>query len=192
MLAPWKKNYDKPRQHNKKQRHYFAKKGPSSQSYGFSSSHVWMWERTIKKVECWRMDAFELWCWRRFLRVLWTAWRSLQEISEVKWRSEVKWSEFAQSCATSYDPMDCSLPGSSAHGIFQTIVLEWTAILFSRGSSQPRDRTRVSRTVDRRFTVWATREVHPCKRSVLNIHWKDWCWSWNSNTLATWCEDLTH
>ena len=44
MLAPWKKSYDQPRQHIKKQRHYFANKGPSSQSYGFSSSHVWMWE----------------------------------------------------------------------------------------------------------------------------------------------------
>ena len=42
MLAPWKKSYDQPRQHIKKQRHYFANKGPSSQSYGFSSSHVWM------------------------------------------------------------------------------------------------------------------------------------------------------
>ena len=42
MLAPWKKSYDKTRQHIKKQKHYFANKGPSSQSYGFSSSHVWM------------------------------------------------------------------------------------------------------------------------------------------------------
>ena len=41
-LAPWKKSYDQPRQHIKKQRHYFANKGPSSQRYGFSSSHVWM------------------------------------------------------------------------------------------------------------------------------------------------------
>ena len=41
-LAPWKKSYDQPREHNKKQRHYFANKGPSSQSYGFSSGHVWM------------------------------------------------------------------------------------------------------------------------------------------------------
>ena len=41
-LAPWKKSYDQPRQHIKKQRHYFANKGPSSQGYGFSSSHVWM------------------------------------------------------------------------------------------------------------------------------------------------------
>ena len=42
MLAPWKKSYDQPRQHIKKQRHYFANKGPSGQSYGFSSGHVWM------------------------------------------------------------------------------------------------------------------------------------------------------
>ena len=41
-LIPWKKNYEQPRQHVKKQRHYFANRGPSSQSYGFSSSHVWM------------------------------------------------------------------------------------------------------------------------------------------------------
>ena len=57
------------------------------------------------------------------------------------------------------DPTDCSLPGSSVHGIFQAIVLEWVAIFFSRGSSQPKAQTRVSCIVDRRFTVWATREV---------------------------------
>ena len=69
-------------------------------------------------------------------------------------------SEVAQSCLTLCDPMDCSsLPGSSAHGIFQAIVLEWIAISFSRGSSQPRDRTWVAHLVDRCFPVWATREV---------------------------------
>ena len=59
--------------------------GPYSQSYGFPSSHVWMWERTIKKAEHRRTDAFKLWCWRRLLRVPWTARRSnlsiLKEIS---------------------------------------------------------------------------------------------------------------
>ena len=55
--------------------------------------------------------------------------------------------------------MDYSLPGSSVHGIFQARVLEWVAISFSRGSSQPRDRTWVSSTAARRFTVWATREA---------------------------------
>ena len=57
-----------------KSRDYFANKGPSSQGYGFSSSHVW----TVKKVEHQRIDAFELWCWRRLLRVPWTARRSNQ------------------------------------------------------------------------------------------------------------------
>ena len=70
MLAPWKKSYDQLRQHIKKQRHYFANKGPSSQSYGFS--------RTMKKAEHWRTDAFELWCWRRLLKVPRTARRSNQ------------------------------------------------------------------------------------------------------------------
>ena len=54
--------------------------------------------------------------------------------------------------------MDYSLPGSSVHGIFQAIVLEWIAISFSRGSSQPRDWTPVSCIVDRHFTIWATKE----------------------------------
>ena len=49
MLAPWKKSYDQSRQHIKKQRYYFANKGPSSQSYGFSSSHVGMWELDYKE-----------------------------------------------------------------------------------------------------------------------------------------------
>ena len=80
MLTPWKESYDQPRQHIKKQRHYFANKGPSSQSYGFSSNHVWMWELTIKKAECQITDAFELACWRRLLRVPWTARRSNQSI----------------------------------------------------------------------------------------------------------------
>ena len=76
-----------------------ANKGPSIQSYGFSSIMYGCESWTIKKVEHWRIDAFELWCWRRLLRVPWTARRSNHSI---------------------------------------------------------------------------------LKKSVLNIHWKDWCWSWNS------------
>ena len=68
------------RQHIQKQRHYFANKGPSGQGYGFSSGHVWMWEFTGKKAECRKIDAFELWCWRRLLRAPWTARRSNQSI----------------------------------------------------------------------------------------------------------------
>ena len=66
---------------------------------------------TVKKAEHWRIDAFELWCWERLLRIPWTARRSNQSI---------------------------------------------------------------------------------LKRSVLIVHWKDWCWSWNANILATWCKELTH
>ena len=65
--------------------------------------------------------------------------------------------EVAQSCPTLCDPMDCSLPGYLVRGIYQARVLDWVAISFSRGSSQPRDQTRVSRTAGRCFTVWATR-----------------------------------
>ena len=62
-------------------------------------------------------------------------------------------SEVTQSCLTFPDPMDCSPPGSSIHGIFQARVLEWVAISFFRGSSRPKDRTRVSHVVDRCFTT---------------------------------------
>ena len=79
MLAPWNKSYDQPRQQIKKQRCYFANKGPSSQSYGFSRSHVYE-SSTIKKAECQRIDAFELWYLRRLLRVPWTARSSNQSI----------------------------------------------------------------------------------------------------------------
>ena len=78
------------------------------------------------------------------------------------------WSEVAQLCPTLCDPTDCSLPGFSVHGIFQARVLEWVAISFSRGSSQPRDGTQVSRIGGRCFTHWATREAHIiCRTTVL-------------------------
>ena len=59
MLAPWKKNHDQPRWHIKKQKHCFANKGPPSQSYGFSSSHVWMWELDYK--ESWQLRNWCFW-----------------------------------------------------------------------------------------------------------------------------------
>ena len=122
------KSYDKPRQFITKQRHHFPDKDLYSQSYGFSSSHVWMFLKvkvtqlcltlcdtseswTIKKSECWRIDAFELWYSRRLLRVPWTARRSNQSI---------------------------------------------------------------------------LKDINP------ECYLKDWCWSWSSNTLTTWCEELIH
>ena len=71
----------------------------------------------------------------------------------------MKW-KVSQSCPTICNPMDCSLTGSFVHGIFQTRILEWIAISFSRGSSRPRDWTQVSCTAGRLFTVWAPREAH--------------------------------
>ena len=80
IFAPWKESDDKPRHHIKKQRHHLADKGLYSQSYGFSSSHVWMWELDHKKTEHQKIDAFKLWCWRRLLRHPWTERRSNQSI----------------------------------------------------------------------------------------------------------------
>ena len=81
MLAPWKKSHGQPRQHIKYQRRYFAKKGLSNQSYDFPSSHVFGCESwTIRIAEHQRIDAFELWCWKRLLRAPWTAKRSNQSI----------------------------------------------------------------------------------------------------------------
>ena len=77
MLAPWKESYDQPRQHIKKQRHYFANKGPSSHDQ-WSCMDVRV--GTIKKAERQRIDAFEVWCWRRLLTVPWTSRRLKQSI----------------------------------------------------------------------------------------------------------------
>ena len=107
-LTPWEKSYDQSRQH----RCYFVNKGPSSQGYGFSSSHVWMWELDYK--ESW---ALKNWCF-------------------------------------------------------------WTVVL--------------AKTLESPLDCKEIQPVHPGGKSILNIHWKDWCWSWNSNILATWCEGLTH
>ena len=82
MLASWKKSYDQPRQHLKRQRHYFLNKDLSSQGYAFFPVVMYGCEtwRTIRKAEHLRIDSFELRCWRRLLRVPWTARRSNQSI----------------------------------------------------------------------------------------------------------------
>ena len=77
------KSSDKPRQHIEKQRHYFADKGLSSQSYGFSSGHVWMWDLDHKGDWALKNYAFELWCWRRLLRVPWTARSRQSNLEEI-------------------------------------------------------------------------------------------------------------
>ena len=110
-LAPWKKSYDQPRQHIKMQRITLPTKVHLLKAMVFPRVTNGCESWTIKKAEHGRIDVFELWCWRRLLRVPWTARRSNQSI---------------------------------------------------------------------------------LRESVLGAHWKAWCWSWNVNTLATWCEELTH
>ena len=87
---------------------------------------------------------------------------------ELKW-SEVKSLSHVRLC----DPVDCSPPSSSVHGILQARTLEWVAVSFSRGSSWPRDRTQVSHIAGRRFTLWATKEAQYGIPHMWNLNRKD-------------------
>ena len=80
MLTPWKESYDQPRQHIKKQRHNFLTKVHLFKAMVLPAVMYRCESWTVKKAECRRIDAFELWCWRRVLRVPWTAGRSNQSI----------------------------------------------------------------------------------------------------------------
>ena len=95
-----------------------------------------------------------LWCTGLVVAWLWDLPGSGVEPVFLEWENEV-----AQSCPTLYNPMDFNLPCSSIHGLFQARVLEWVAISFSRGTSQPRNRTWVSHIVGRCFTIWTTRWI---------------------------------
>ena len=80
MIASWQESYDKPRQWVKKQRYHFADKGLYSKAMVFPVDMYTCESWAIKMAEHWRIDAFKLWCWRRLLRVPWTARRSNQSI----------------------------------------------------------------------------------------------------------------
>ena len=87
MIAPWKKSYDQPRQHIKKQRHYFANKSLSSEGYDFSSSHVWMWELNYK--ETW---ALKNWCfWTEVLEKNVESPLDFEEIQPVHPKGDQSW-----------------------------------------------------------------------------------------------------
>ena len=87
MLVPWKKSYDQSREHIKKHRHYFANKGPSSQSYGFSSSHIWMWELDHK--ENW---VLKNWCfWTVMLKKTLESPLHCKEIKPVNPKGNQSW-----------------------------------------------------------------------------------------------------
>ena len=126
------------RQHIIKQRHYFADKGPSSQSYDFSSSHVWMWELDYK--ESW---APKNWCfWTVVLKSL-EILLDCKEIQPFHPKGNQFWiftgrtdamlcyAKSRQSCPTLCDPIDGSPPGSPVPEILQARTLEWVAISFS-------------------------------------------------------------
>ena len=137
MLAPWKKSYNKPRQCIKKQKYHSANKGLYRESYSFPVVMYRCESWTIKKAERWRIDAFELWCWRRLLRVPWTVRRTnqsilkdinpeysleglmlkLQYFGHLMWRAAAAAAKSLQSCLTLCDPIDGSPPGSPVPGI---------------------------------------------------------------------------
>ena len=111
----------------------FANKAPSSQGYGFSSGHVWMWELDHKVSKNWCF-------WTVVLE------KNLERLTSSleSWNVKPVKVVVAQSCPTLCNPMDYSPPGSSVHGIFQARILEWVAIFFSSGSSRPRNQTYIS------------------------------------------------
>ena len=111
MLTPWKKSYDQPRQHIKKQRHYFANKSPSSRGYGFSSGHVWMWELDYK--ESW---VLKNWCF-------WTV--VLEKTLEIPWTAR----QYNQSILKEISP------GYSLEGLMLKLKLLYFGHLMRRANS---------------------------------------------------------
>ena len=114
MLTPWKESYDHPRQHIEKQRHYFAKKFHLVKAIVFPVVMYRCESWTVKKAECRRIDAFDLWCWRRLLRVPWTARRSNQSILK-----EIS-------------------PGCSLEGLMLKLKLQYFGLLIWRADSLKR------------------------------------------------------
>ena len=112
MLTPWKESYDQPRQHIKKQRHYFVKKGPSGQDYGFSSGHAWMWE----------LDCKESWMLKN-----WCFWTVVLEktLERVSWFAK----RFNQSILKE------TSPGCSLEGLLLKLKLKYFGLLMWRADS---------------------------------------------------------
>ena len=101
MLTPWKKSYDKPRQHIKKQRHYLADKNPFSQSYHFSISHVWMWELDYKESL-----APKNWCfWSVVLEKTLESPLDCKEIQPVHPKGDQSWAFFGRNDAKAETPV---------------------------------------------------------------------------------------
>ena len=100
-LTPWEKSYDQPRQHIKKQRHYFVNKGPSSKGYGFSSGHVWMWE--LDSEESW---VSKNWCvWTVVLEKTLESPLDCKEIQPVHSEGDQPWDFFGRNDAEAETPV---------------------------------------------------------------------------------------
>ena len=118
ILAPWKKSYDQPRQHMKKQRHYFANKSLYSQSYGFSSGHVWMWELDYK--ESW---APKNWCFRTVvLEKILESHLDCKEFKPVHIKGSQLWIFLARTDAEPDAPIICYLM-QRAESLEKTLTL---------------------------------------------------------------------
>ena len=101
MLTPWKGSYDQPRWHIQKQRHYFANKGTSSQGYGFSSGHVWMWE-----LDCEESWALKNWCfWTAVLEKTLESPLDRKEIQPVHSKGDQSWVFFVRNDAKAETPV---------------------------------------------------------------------------------------
>ena len=169
-------SYDQPRQGIKKQWHYFADKGPSSQSYGFPVIMYGCESWTIKKAEHRRIDAFELWCWRRLLRIPWTArrsnWSILKEIS----------------------------PGCSLEGLMLKLKLHliWIADSFEKTLMQGKieggrrrgwQRMRWCMASSTEWT-WVWVNSGGCDRQGGLAHWGSWCHKKSYMTEPNWTEQI--
>ena len=136
MLTPWKESFHQPRQHIKRQRHYFSTKVYLVKAMVFQVVMYGCESWTIKKAECWRIDAFELWCWRRLLRVLWTARRFnqsiLKEISpgfigrtDVEAETPILWTPNEKSWLIWKDPDAGKDWGQEKKGMTEDEMVEW-------------------------------------------------------------------
>ena len=132
MLTPWKESYDQPRQHIRKQRHYFVNKGPSIQGYGFPSIHVWMWELDYK--ESW---ALKNWCfWTVMLEKTLESPLDCKEIQPVHPKGNQSWIFTGRTDAEAETPILC-------HLIWRTDPLEKTLMLGKVEGRRRRGRQRM-------------------------------------------------
>ena len=132
---------------------------PSFSVHGIFQARVLEWVTLFSSRESSQPRGWTLIsCIGRQILYHWATWEALYIY--IYRERESRESEVTQSCLTLCDPVDCSLPGSSIHGILKARILKWVAISFSRGSSRSRNRTPISHIAGRRFTLWATREAY--------------------------------